>query len=917
MSDSPRQPHHLAPPPQSTSHFMDGGLHHRSSRAVTTLTDHRSVPSTANTHINNTHMSNATRPSRLFRLNNPYHGNRQASINSSGGKITISVSRALQCLFLVFIGYVSLLLYTHALWSQHDDDDSNNNSVKNEWKNQHVAAVDGWADSNGHHSSGGGVRSSSSTSGYEEQSRLGIDNNAVDNEDGATSNSSMDQTTIIDEGEDYRIVSLHDLFFRTRRHRKKRKPSKSDETKSQHQPPPSGLQFVFDSSRQQQQQQQHLDIPSNSISKNQIGNQQYLEMAKHKQYERRQNRKRRTTPPPPPPHLASSSTQQQESDDNNAHPIPWYNLDHSSYNTILTNQNRWQDSKEESSNTIDSSSHLLDTTMNLCGKYAQLGASNHPQNYYPPLSSTTATTAQQQQQQQQTHVPLNSQSKVLITGILSPLGFHLTLALHRQCNITNFIGVDSQMPNDPLSRLEMQDRLEVLLDELSSSTTTTTTTAAAAAATTTGKSLWYVPFLGLEPKHSKNEPLWRVEERERREQLLVKIRKFPHQYVVGMDGNDGDKEEDDDVSAVFNTRPYERYGIPLSPGVNTEGYGTLDLIVEYRPTHIVHLAGTQSDSLLNSKRHDRQTNIKEGGGDEESSISSRPHLYELRMGMVGMEQLLSSAVAQTMIPPPSSLESSAAMVASTAVPHVVYASSYDARYYSETSKRLRSSQQKQQQNHHHHRNKEIMLGEEEQITNYRKHHSPPRGFHGVSHLIDEILASTYHGLHGIQPIGLRFDAVYGPHGFGAPSTSVPLLNVNRMRKNVGVSPDVALAEAEVRRMYRKWMKTIDDTYAEEEGDDEISLIEESGWLHASHHPRDFVFVEGKGCGLFHLIWVGIVSLFRPITLHIRYCHLSYLSLHTYRRCWCNHGCDAIQSSEGLPNNIQHWFGRNEYTLSFC
>jgi len=84
-----------------------------------------------------------------------------------------------------------------------------------------------------------------------------------------------------------------------------------------------------------------------------------------------------------------------------------------------------------------------------------------------------------------------------------------------------------------------------------------------------------------------------------------------------------------------------------------------------------------------------------------------------------------------------------------------------------------------------------------------------------------------------------------------------------------VSPDVALAEVEVRRMYRKWMKMIQDNNnkksstkkddgGEEVKDEELSLIEESGWLHASHHQRDFVFVEGKE-NVFCLFGVALVS----------------------------------------------------------
>jgi len=812
------------------AHYMDGGLHHRSSRVAS-----NNDPRPANINNINNGSTNMVRPSRLFHSYNPYHGNRPNN-NNSGGKFTISISRALQCIFLVLIiGYVSLLLYTHALWSHTDSNDVNAND------NHLTHGVDGWnnnAQQQQQQINSGGVRSSlSNRDGYKEHSRYNnIDNGKVvgNDDDDATSNS-VDQATNEQQEQqydDYRITSLHDVFFRTRqRQRKKKRSSSSRSSKETSRQPPPEIPFAFDTSRQHHYHSTEKDVPSKSVvSNNNVrnGNQQYyLDKAKREQKERRQNRKRRTTPPLP------SSTQQESQD---APPI-WYNLDHSSYNTVSINQKRWEiNNNHDGYNTA--SSPQLDTNTILCGKYAQQASYNHPQNYYHPPSLSSSTTTHQP-------LPLNSQSKVLITGILSPLGFHLTLALHRQCNITNFIGIDSQMPNDPLSRLEMQDRLEVLLDELS--TTTTNTNGKKESSSSSGKSLWHVPFLGLESKHpAKNEPRWRVEERERREKLLVKMRRFSHGSIV-----------DHDV--------YEKYGIPPSPGVNKDGYGTLDLIAEYRPTHIVHLAGTQSDSLLNSKRYyDPQKKKTEGEGDDdgESSISSRPHLYELRMGMVGMEQLLSSAVAQTMIPPPpsESLSGNTALRTTPPPPHVVYASSYDARYYSETSKRLTS----QQQHHNNNRNKEIMLGEEEQLTN-RKHHVPPRGFHGVSHLIDEILASTYHGLHGLQAIGLRFDAIYGPRGFGVPSTSVPILNVNRMRKNVGVSPDVALAEVEVRRMYRKWMRMVVEEYEEEE---ESSLMEESGWLHASHHPRDFVFVEDAVGAIMAAMQYRAVQGSHPTTFNI-------------------------------------------------
>jgi hypothetical protein len=125
--------------------------------------------------------------------------------------------------------------------------------------------------------------------------------------------------------------------------------------------------------------------------------------------------------------------------------------------------------------------------------------------------------------------------------------------------------------------------------------------------------------------------------------------------------------------------------------------------------------------------------------------------------------------------------------------------------------------------------------------------------------MDEVLASTYYALYGVSSVGLRFDAVYGPRGFGVPSTSVPIYNIHRIRRG-GVSSDVDLAETAVRRLYRKWVDAVKkDKSRSEEADKkkvdaasavEHSLVEEAGWLHAAHDPRDFVYVEGETVSTF-------------------------------------------------------------------
>ena len=194
------------------------------------------------------------------------------------------------------------------------------------------------------------------------------------------------------------------------------------------------------------------------------------------------------------------------------------------------------------------------------------------------------------------------------------------------------------------------------------------------------------------------------------------------------------------------SRPYRKYGRPLTPGTARDGSGHLDVILEYRPTHIVHLAGTQSDSLLSANYHaqggdvspSRRNSIFQNKDEEEDnilreSISSCPHLYDLRMGVTGITQLLRGAGAQTMIPPrvgPASAVTahlSESNLARKREPHIVYASSSDAIYFRDITARLKENVRKGL--------------EHETLGNISL---PLRGIHGMSRLVDEILASSYH-----------------------------------------------------------------------------------------------------------------------------------------------------------------------------
>lgn len=545
----------------------------------------------------------------------------------------------------------------------------------------------------------------------------------------------------------------------------------------------------------------------------------------------------------------------------NIHHRLWYKLSHSTADTIASLQSRWGGEDGAASdgtattvaeNDMLAAQAAIDASK-LCGAHAREAAKYHPENFLLPPSSDSARNRHRPQQ------PLGPQSRVLISGILSPLGLHLAIALFRQCGVVNFLGLDTMFPNDPLIRLEHQERFAVLMQELGDFGDL------------------QVPFLGLESRQESGGDQFFMSSRTTREKMLVELRKM---------------QQTTNATAAFihdkvgqYARPYRKYGIPLTPGTARDGSGHLDVILEYRPTHIVHLAGTQSDSLLSANYHaqgddvspSHRNSIFQNKDEEEDdilkeSVSSRPHLYDLRMGVTGMEQLLSGAVAQTMIPP--SVGSAAAVadhlsesdLAKMRKPHIVYASSYDALFFRDTTARLK-------QNSRRNALELETLGN----TSPPLPKTPSRGIHGMSRLVDEILASSYHALHNIPSIGLRFDAIYGPRGFGVPSTSVPIYHADRVRRTKrGVSPDVDLAESAVRSLYRTWTDAVNakEEAEREEAEEEMdgydaggleendgkggrrleearryNLIEEAGWMHLAHERRDFVFVDGESAAI--------------------------------------------------------------------
>ena len=57
---------------------------------------------------------------------------------------------------------------------------------------------------------------------------------------------------------------------------------------------------------------------------------------------------------------------------------------------------------------------------------------------------------------------LNADSRVLITGILNPIGFQLALHLKAHCGVEVIAGMDSMYPNTVEHRLELQERMKIL-----------------------------------------------------------------------------------------------------------------------------------------------------------------------------------------------------------------------------------------------------------------------------------------------------------------------------------------------------------------------------------------------------------------------------------------------------------------------
>ena len=190
---------------------------------------------------------------------------------------------------------------------------------------------------------------------------------------------------------------------------------------------------------------------------------------------------------------------------------------------------------------------------------------------------------------------LNEDSRVVITGILSPIGLSLALKLKKQCGVRHIAGVDTMFPNTVLSRLLAQERIQLLATNLPK----------------LSKQV-YLSYLGLDPKSKKKKSHTRN------------------------DSGDGGS------SSTFRKRS----------SLDDE----MEWMHNFEPTHVVHLSSYSMDTTYNDAMIDPEwKNVRSPYvselpvADDASSLSSlssmhqaQPYLYPLRSGMVSMEQLLST-----------------------------------------------------------------------------------------------------------------------------------------------------------------------------------------------------------------------------------------------------------------------------------
>jgi nucleoside-diphosphate-sugar epimerase len=156
-------------------------------------------------------------------------------------------------------------------------------------------------------------------------------------------------------------------------------------------------------------------------------------------------RKRRTTPPQP---ALSGSTS-----------VPLYAI-HS-----------LEDEEEPIGHSARAEAQRPANLNELCGLHAQESALANPYSY---LSRDS----------------LNSNARVLVTGIPNPIGFHLALALKERCGVKSIIGIDPMFPNTVQNRLDLLEQMKILNTNIPQLVQPIT-----------------LPMTGLDPRLKKRDPL--------------------------------------------------------------------------------------------------------------------------------------------------------------------------------------------------------------------------------------------------------------------------------------------------------------------------------------------------------------------------------------------------------------------------
>jgi nucleoside-diphosphate-sugar epimerase len=136
---------------------------------------------------------------------------------------------------------------------------------------------------------------------------------------------------------------------------------------------------------------------------------------------------------------------------------------------------------------------------------------------------------------------LNSKSRVLITGILNPVGFHLALALKERCGVEIIGGIDPVFPNTVAHRLALQNRIELL-------------------STNIPKLVQPVlqPLVGLDPRPSKNWKTSMVEVEATGEMSVLDMRPT---HIVHLSSYSVEEYKDFGDESVRNLQsPYVRPG---------------------------------------------------------------------------------------------------------------------------------------------------------------------------------------------------------------------------------------------------------------------------------------------------------------------------------------------------------------------